>query len=40
MNNFIILEFKEPWFNNPFKPEEETPYEIFKHSGWIQRISR
>lgn len=40
MNDFIILEFKEPWFNNPFKSKEETPYEIFKHSGWIQRISR
>lgn len=35
MNDFIILEFKESWLNNPFKPEEKTPYEIFRHSGWI-----
>ena len=34
MNDFIILEFKEPWFNDPFK-FEETLYEIFRHIGYI-----
>ena len=35
MNDFIILEFKEPWFNDPFKFEEEILHEIFRHIGYI-----
>lgn len=34
MNEIFII-FEKPWMNNPFELKEETPYEIFRHSGWI-----